>query len=181
MILNKLDLAYYLQEDKKALGMTKRRPRIIGHDIWKFQIILRKHEYYANSKQTLFNRIMKIFYAYLHKKKGIQLGFDIPINVFGAGLRINHYGLIVVNPKARIGANCDIHQGVNIGQNLAHDDVPKIGNNVWIAPGAKIFGKITIADNISIGANAVVNKSFLEENIVVAGMPAVKVKNKVIK
>lgn len=39
---------------------------------------------------------------------------------------------------------------------------PKIGDNVYIGPGAVLFGDIEIADNCWIGANAVVNKSFLE-------------------
>ena len=99
-----------------------------------------------------------------------------PVNFFGPGLRINHYGLLIVKKNEKIGANCDIHQGVNIGQNHARRDVPTIGDNVWIGPGAKLFGDIHIADGISIGANAVVNKSFTEENITIAGMPAKKIK-----
>jgi serine O-acetyltransferase len=49
---------------------------------------------------------------------------------------------------------------------------------VYIAPGAKIYGAIEIADNIAIGANAVVNKSFLEPNITIAGVPARKISDK---
>ena len=49
---------------------------------------------------------------------------------------------------------------------------PKIGNNVYIGPGAVLFGDIEIADNCWIGANAVVNKSFLESYSVIAGVPA---------
>lgn len=56
-----------------------------------------------------------------------------------------------------MGKFCDIHVGVNIGQNINPDDVPIIGDNVWIGPGAKIFGKIIIADGVAIGANSVVN------------------------
>ncbi|MBP3314115.1 MAG: serine O-acetyltransferase [Oscillospiraceae bacterium] len=99
-----------------------------------------------------------------------KLGFVIPPNVFGAGLRINHYGNIVVNSEARIGDWCDIHQGVNIG--AGYDGVPTLGNNVWIGPGAKIFGKIQIADDCAIGANAVVNKDFLQTGVSIAGVPA---------
>ncbi|PEC51931.1 serine acetyltransferase [Bacillus sp. AFS096315] len=178
MIRNQKDLLNYLKEDKRALGKSsKKRPSIFGDEIWKFEIVLRKNEYYSNITPNLKNKIMKKFYHYLHRKKGIKLGFSIPINVFGPGLRINHYGLIVVNGDARIGANCDIHQGVNIGQNLYKGDVPTIGDNVWIGPGAKIFGKITLANSIAIGANSVVNKSFLEENITIAGTPVKKVKD----
>lgn len=108
----------------------------------------------------------------------IWLGFEIPINTFGYGLKLNHTGTIIVNGNARIGNFCDIHVDVNIGQNINPDEVPTLGNNVWIGPGAKIFGKIEIADGIMIGANSVVNRSFTEPNITIAGNPARKVSDK---
>jgi len=104
----------------------------------------------------------------------VLLGFDIPVNVFGPGLRINHYGNIVVNARVKIGYWCDIHQGVNIGSNNSKNGgalVPEIGNNVWIGPGSKIFGDIVIADEVQIAANAVVNKNF-ESNTTIGGIPA---------
>lgn len=85
---------------------------------------------------------MKKFWGAVHEIYGVRLGFSIPINVFGPGFRINHYGLIVVNPKARVGAFCDIHQGVNIGEGFGKDEVPEIGDHVYIGPGAKIYGRI---------------------------------------
>ena len=42
--------------------------------------------------------------------------------------------------------------------------------------GANIIGNVKIADGIIIGANSLVIKSFLEENIVIAGVPARKIK-----
>jgi serine O-acetyltransferase len=35
---------------------------------------------------------------------------------------------------------------------------PKIGNHVHIGAGAKILGPVTIADDVVVGANAVVTK-----------------------
>ena len=55
------------------------------------------------------------------------------------------------------------------------DDSPIIGDNVFIASGARILGTVQIANNIAIGANAVVTKSFLEESITIAGVPAKKI------
>lgn len=102
--------------------------------------------------------------------------FSIPINCVGKGLCIAHIGQIIINPYASIGENCRIHVGVNIGADARISNaVPIIGNNVYIGAGAKIFGQIEIADGIAIGANAVVNKSFLEENISIAGVPAKKI------
>ena len=58
------------------------------------------------------------------------------------------------------------------------NQAPTIGNNVFIGPEAKVYGKIIIADDIAIGANSVVNKSFLEPGIGIAGAPAVKINEK---
>ena len=54
---------------------------------------------------------------------------------------------------------------------IHNNGVPMIGNNVYIGPGAKLFGPITIGDNVTIGANAVVNRD-IPSNCVVAGVPA---------
>lgn len=107
------------------------------------------------------------------------MGYFIPLNVFGPGLSISHYGSIVINPNSRIARNCRIHACVNIGTKAGFSDkAPKIGDNVYIGPGAKIFGDIVIADGIAIGANAVVNKSFLEPNVTIGGIPAKIISNK---
>ncbi len=147
--------------------------------LWRsrFQIHRISQIYRVLYQYKLGGYFMRKLWKLIYNHYSIKLGFSIPPNVFGPGLRINHYGLIVVNPEARIGAFCDIHQGVNIGQNIEPGSVPEIGSNVWIGPGAKLFGKIKIADGIVIGANSVVNRSFLEPNITIAGIPAKKVKN----
>ena len=44
--------------------------------------------------------------------------------------------------------------------------------------GAKVLGGITIADDIKIGANAVVTKSFNEPGITIVGIPAHKLERK---
>lgn len=46
-----------------------------------------------------------------------------------------------------------------------------IGDNVNILPEAKVIGKINIGNNVTIGANAVVNKD-VPEKCTVAGVPA---------
>lgn len=177
MIENKRDLHFYLRQDMAVYGRKHKRSHLFHDETWKFIKALRMHEYHHNSK-GVYHKVMDKIWSLIHRHYGLLMGWDIPVNTFGPGLKINHFGLIVVNENARIGAFCDIHQGVNIGQHGDHfDDVPTIGNNVWIGPGAKIFGKINIASGIAIGANAVVNKSFEENNISIAGIPAKKVSN----
>lgn len=166
MIESKSDYLYFLKKDKESLKLGGIK-NYLFNDIWRFQRILRKHEYYANK-----NSLLKYWYAYKHKKIGRILGFTIPINTCGAGLSIAHIGTIVINGNARIGENCRIHVCVNIGAAAQNSDaVPVIGDNCYIGPGAKLYGGITLGDNLAIGANSVVNKSFAG-NCIIAGCPA---------
>ena len=48
---------------------------------------------------------------------------------------------------------------------------PELGDNVYIGPGAKVIGNVKIGNNVAIGANAVVTKSFPDDSVVV-GIPA---------
>lgn len=77
----------------------------------------------------------------------------------------------VIHKDAIIGNNVVIGTNVLIGGRSNKKGVPKIGNNVYIATGAKILGNITIADNVIIGANAVVIND-IKSNCSVGGVPA---------
>ncbi len=177
MIKSKEDLKLYLQEDKKALYRKKRRPPFYD-DVWKFEIALRKCEYYNNVK-GFFHRFLLLFWKYRKFRLSQITGIHIPLNVFGKGLAIVHSGPIIVNGSARVGDYCRIHVGVNIGTAAGPEVlVPEIGNNVYIGPGAKIFGNIKIADYVAIGANAVVNKDIPTPSVSVGGIPARVISNK---
>lgn len=177
MIKSKEDYKYYLLCDKIALGKTKKYPRIIGDEIWKFQRLLRKTEYNKNCRNNFFGKIYLIWLQYCYHKMRIKLGFSIPLNVFGPGLSIAHFGTIVVNGNAKIGKNCRIQECTTIGATNGSTEAPIIGDNIFIGSGARIIGNIKIANNIAIGANAVVTKDFEEEGITIAGVPARKVSN----
>lgn len=178
MIENKNDLKSFLEADKKQLKRKGKKPKF-NDRIWKYEILLRKCEYYTNCKKGFWNKIILYFLKYKRNRLGILCNFSIPLNVIDRGLSIAHIGPIIINSGARIGKNCRINVGVNIGTKAGEAyEAPIIGDNVYIGPGAKIFGKIKIPDNIAIGANAVVNKSFEEKGITIAGVPAKKVSQK---
>lgn len=178
MIQSKQDYNYYLKKDRISLGisnellwMDKIKEFFFPNLEWKFIKSLRWLEYCENvKKKSLWGGIFWFVAKYKYRKISIKLGLSIPINVFGPGLSLAHHGNIVINPHCRIGENCRIHNGVNIGAH--HGKAPKIGKNVYIGPGAIIFGDIEIADNVSIGANATVTKSVLVTNVVVGCTPA---------
>ncbi|MBC3758987.1 serine acetyltransferase [Hyunsoonleella sp. SJ7] len=187
MIDSKETYHRYLKADKVALGMDnnnfgfKLKETLFPNLIWSFQKRLRKMEYYSNCHNKGMTKLYLYYLKYRFRRISVKLGFSIPINVFGPGLSIVHYGTIVINSNAKVGKNCRIHACTNIGASGGTNKAPIIGNNVYIAPGAKIYGDIEIGNNIAIGANAVVNKSFTENDTMLAGNPAKKIKNINIK
>ena len=83
MIKTRDDLQDYLDKDKRALGMEKRRPSIIGDEVWKFEIALRMDEFYRNTQK---NKLAGLFWKWRHRQLGLKLGFSIPCNCFGGGV-----------------------------------------------------------------------------------------------
>jgi serine O-acetyltransferase len=177
-----MDYTFYLEADKIALNISTPWKEYFANDIWRYQRLLRKIEYFLNCKKLIIWRPYIKYLNFRRKRLGIRLGFDIPPNVFGPGLSIAHYGTIIVNPFSRVGENCRIHNCVHIATQChprgEPEKCPTIGNNVFIGPGSVIVGDIEIADNIAIGANSYVNKSFLESGITIAGAPAKKISDK---
>jgi serine O-acetyltransferase len=180
MIRSKEDLKFYLLNDldnNQDKYSAKTLMSVFYPDyILRFIRILRYYEYWLNnSSRGIRAKVLRKYYLYFYKKYSLKLGFTIPPNVFGPGLRIPHYGTIIVHPLAKVGKNCVIQAGVNIGVNRG--GVPAIGDDVYIGPGAKIFGEITIGNRVAIGANTVVNKSFPQNDITIAGVPAKIIRN----
>ncbi len=105
---------------------------------------------------------------------GISLPGDVEI---GKGLRIYHFGEIIIHSAVKIGEGCTLHQGVTIGDRGNPLKAPSIGNNVFVGAGAKILGDITIGNNCKIGANAVVLES-VPDNCIAVGVPARIVKRR---
>ena len=136
---------------------------------------LRRVEYHYNCK-GLWHKLMFLLAYRKYHLISLQTGIHIPKNTCEEGLTLYHFGSIVVNAACRIGRNCCIMNNVNIGANGGSNKAPQIGNNVYMGPGAVIYGDIEIADGCYIGANAVVNKSFKEPNSVIAGVPAKVIK-----
>lgn len=175
MIESKEDLYLYIEADELARwgGKVSAFTKWKKGSLWKYNVVLRKLEYSINCKHGMWGKVSTYFYRYRLERLSEKTGWTIPPNTFGPGLLVVHRGTVIVNPNCRIGSNCRVHACVNIG---AWDGgAPILGDNIYLGPGAKIFGDIRIADNIAIGANAVVNKTFLETGISIAGVPAVKV------
>ena len=110
--------------------------------------------------------IYVILFRRICSKWGIQISRRADI---GPGFYIGHYGGIIISDFAKIGRNVNVSQLVTIGVSGRGEKrgVPINGDDVYIAPGAKIFGKICVGNNVKIGANAVVYKDIPDNAIVV--------------
>jgi serine O-acetyltransferase len=134
----------------------------IGKWIWHYDGPLAPLVYLLRPIYICFKRLLEIY-------SGISLS---PQALIGKGLYINHFGSIFVG-KVVMGENCNLSHEVTLGVAGRGEKrgLPTLGDRVYVAPGAKVFGKIEIGDDVAIGANAVVTKS-IPDCAVVVGAPA---------
>lgn len=102
----------------------------------------------------------------LQKKYHIQIN---PKAEIGYGFYIGHGIGVVVNYNTKIGNNVNLSQFTTIGSNT--NEYATIGNNVYVGPSVCIVGGVSIEDNCSIGAGAVVVEN-IPKDTTVAGVPA---------
>lgn len=100
-----------------------------------------------------------MLYRALYRKVRNSYGIELPYTVqLGRRVIIEHQSGIVIHGYCAIGDDCIIRQGVTMGNRYLDKplDAPKLGMRVNVGAGAKIFGNVTIGDDVNIGANAVV-------------------------
>ncbi len=180
MIHSKQDLYEYLCADNAWRLPITRKEKIIqwitsdpARMLRKYLTFLRKQEYYMNTASgNKTKQYLALYYEGRKNRIGSRLGIEIGPNVFGKGLNLYHGGSVVINPEVRVGVGCSLHGDNCIGNNGSTMAAPILGNNVDVGYGAVIIGGIIIADDVKIGANAVVNKSITEPGCTVVGIPA---------
>lgn len=176
MIKSKKELREYLDCELKRYNCGKMKYIFqIGEAaiLRKYITLLRKTEYYVNTSKKIRALIYKIKFA----KISNQYLMHIPINSCDKGLKIMHLGPILMNSKTKCGKNVVIHINTSFVAGGRNHDAPVIGDDVIVGVGAVVVGGVRIANKVAIGANAVVNKDVVEENIAVAGVPAKKISN----
>lgn len=132
------------------------------------------HWVHYDIKTPVIRHLLKFLGAIAHKIITLLTHIELPKEThIGQGLYIPHAGSIVLHPHVSIGESCTLSHEVTIGEGGRgeHKGWPQLGSRVYVAPGAKIFGAITIGNDVAVGANAVVNRSF-EDEAVVVGIPA---------
>lgn len=140
-------------------------------EIWKKCINPNLHYLYVLRKAQKHQKkpVSGMFWRFVLRHYQIKYGFQIyPETQIGEGLYLGHWGALVINPKARIGKNCNIAQGVTIGQQNRgkNEGYPVIGDEVWIGPNAVIVGNVNIGNNVLIAPNAYVNFDVPDDSMV---------------
>lgn len=178
MIESKKELDEYINLER-TLWIRRNYPNNIPKRIHSkelsFVSALRHVEYC--SSLTRFRRIIEgsIYGKVKYKILSRMCNVMIPINVFGKGLLIMHLQNIVISSQVKVGEYCCLFHNVTLGIKLGNGDngkCPVIGNGVTICCGAGVFGDVYIADEITVGANAVVTKRCDEKQVVLGGIPA---------
>jgi serine O-acetyltransferase len=139
---------------------------------YRYLFYLRLYEF-CRIKGGIF-KIASVIIKFKVHKWSFKTKIEIPTFTVGRGLCINHTtGGIVINSRAKVGDYCYLSNGVIIGQDNINkpENVPIIGNHVHLAPNSKVYGKISIGDNVIIGTDCVVLKS-VPANCSVVGNPA---------
>ncbi|PKF75408.1 serine O-acetyltransferase [Chryseobacterium sp. PMSZPI] len=139
--------------------------------IWAKCINPNLHYIYVFRKAQKYKKksIPGMFWRFTLRHYQIKYGFQIyPETEIGEGFYLGHWGALVINPKAKIGKNCNIAQGVTIGQQNRgkNEGFPVIGDEVWIGSNAVIVGNITIGNNVLIAPNSYVNFDVPADSVV---------------
>lgn len=183
MIQTKEDLRYYLNQDRNSTSHITRLVRWITYSDeyipCRFMRTLRFYEYYLNTKRNIFNIIPYLWYWWTYRRMKVKYGIYIMPNTLGPGAKIVHPGFRRINQFVKTGKNTTILPTVLLGKKSPGIENPiiSIGDDCYISTGVTILGPVTIGNNVTIGANAVVTKD-IPDNAIVGGVPAKIIKIK---
>lgn len=155
------------------------RARLLRYDsffIARYLFHLRMIEWYELfPHKNLYRKFQIGWHKYRLRIYGRKTGCQIPPNTTDFGVKVYHWGGMIVNSNAKIGKNLTIYPGVTVGANVT--GVPTIGDDVFLGLGCKVFGNINIGNNVIVAPNAVVTKN-VPDNAVIGGVPAKIIKYK---
>jgi serine O-acetyltransferase len=133
-----------------------RRPWLKEQSIWALAVYRfgrRNDRRRPGLIRTVFDR----FYWLAFRVTETLTGISIPKSVkVGPGLRIYHFGTIIVHADAEIGANCTLRHGVTIGSRVDHGPVPIIEDDVDLGAYAQVLGGVRVGRGAKVGALSVV-------------------------
>ena len=132
------------------------RPFLREQSIWAIGVYRLGRRIYTWRNGPFKLAALKVYWL-MYRVVETAVGITLPISAdIGPGLRIWHFGNIIVHSETVIGANCTLRQGVTIGNCYENGPVPRIGDNVEFGAYAQVLGGVKIGNNCKIGAMSVV-------------------------
>ena len=175
--VNKKLLNQYIWPYSKKQYLKAKLYKADNYYVYKFLYYTRKFEWLEKKGSSYIYKFRRLLCLRKANKYANICGYVISPDVLGPDVVLYHKGSIIINPDTKMGSGCKFHGDCCIGvARTGEEGCPVLGNNVDVGIGAKVLGNIYIADDIVIGANAVVTKSFYEPGITIAGIPARKIK-----
>lgn len=142
-----------LREDLKRYP---RRPWFKEQSIW--AIAVYRFGRWGDRRRTAAGRwACDKLYWVSHRFVETLTGISIPKSVvIGPGLRIWHFGNIIVHGDSVIGANCTLRHGVTIGNREEGGPTPVLEDDVELGAYAQVLGGVRIGRGAKVGAMTVV-------------------------
>lgn len=175
IIRTKKELDFFIAADRIMNGRPAKRgfKEVLvywiarGGVIIRYLRAMRKYAYYANTTKNgqLLRSCLRLYWGRRFRGLGLRLGFSIGHNSLGYGVKIPHYGTIVVNGEAVVGNFAVLHTCTCIAGKKV------IGDYLYLSTGSQITGNIELGDGITVAAHSLVNQSS-EGHILLAGAPA---------
>lgn len=103
----------------------------------------------------------------------VQIFSGISIQAYtriASGFVVKNFSCIFVLAE-RIGHNFTVCEGVTVGNIRGKSRLPIIGDDVYLEPGCKVLGPVTIGSNVVVRANSLV-LSNVPSNSIALGNPA---------
>ena len=103
----------------------------------------------------------------------VQMFTGISIQAYariGRRFVVRNFSCIFVLAES-IGDDFTVCEGVTVGNIRGKPRLPIIGNNVYLEPGCKVLGSVTIGDNVVVRANSLVLTD-VPSNCIATGNPA---------
>jgi serine O-acetyltransferase len=127
------------------------RPFLREQSIWAVWVY-RFGRRVVKRRPSLLREMQLQFYWAMFRFTETITGISLPLNAqIGPGLRIYHFGNIIIHSDVIIGRNCTLRHGVTIGNRSRDGGVPTVGDNVEFGVGAVAIGPIHIASGAKIG------------------------------
>jgi serine O-acetyltransferase len=133
-------------------------------------VVFRFGRWAYSLKLPVLRQLMIAIYLVVNQLCLMMSGAHLQVESdIGPGLIIHNAVGVLILVK-RMGHSCTLTQDVSIGT-IRGEVRPTIGNNVFFGAGSKVFGPVTIGDNVVVCPNSFVAGD-VPSNCTVMGVPA---------